>query len=139
MKKNLVLVAMLSLALTGCVNREQADVKLGNACKAAVNEFLGDGMQIDRIESIDSSPSPVGNGYRHVTLHTITVDGWLEEKNQYECTFEESFGFMKMGYTASFYQLRIGEQMIGKSGNDIVGSAQDFMKITDAVREALYE
>lgn len=139
MKKNLILVAMMSLALTGCVNREQADAKLGNACKAAVNEFLGAGMQIDRIESVDASPSPVGNGYRHVLLNTITVDGWLEEKNQYECTFEESFGFMKMNYTASFYQLRIGEEMIGKSGNEIVGSAQDFMKITDAVRQALYE
>ena len=137
MKKNLILVAMMSLALTGCVNREQADAKLGNACKAAVNEFLGAGMQIDRIESVDASPSPVGNGYRHVLLNTITVDGWLEEKNQYECTFEESFGFMKMNYTASFYQLRIGEEMIGKSGNEIVGSAQDFMKITDAVRQAL--
>ena len=139
MKKNILLIALMSLALTGCVNREQADTKLGNACKAAVNQFLGEGRKIDRIESINASPAPVGAGFRHVELSTITIDGWLEATNKYECIFEESFGFMKMGYTASFYQLRIGDDMIGKSGNEIIGSAQDFMKITDAVREALYE
>lgn len=139
MKNKIFLIALISVALTGCVNREQADTKLGNACKAAVNQFLGEGRKIDRIESIHASPAPVGPGYRHVELNTITIDGWLEEEDKYECIFEESFGFMKMNYTASFYQLRIEDQMIGKSGNEIVGSAQDFMKITDAVREALYE
>ena len=43
-----------------------------------------------------------------------------------------------MNYTASIYPVRTGERVIGKSGNEILGDAQDFLKLTDAIREAMY-
>jgi hypothetical protein len=42
-------------------------------------------------------------------------------------------------FTASIYQVRTGERIVGKSGNEILGDAQDFLKLTDAIREAMYE
>jgi hypothetical protein len=46
---------------------------------------------------------------------------------------------MNQNYVASLYQLRIGDQVYGKAGNEILGDAQDFIKLTDAIRAAMYE
>jgi hypothetical protein len=77
---------------------------------------------------------------RFITIHTTTADGWLDEDRDFSCIFEESFGFMNMNYTASIYQLRISDDEIyGKAGKEIMGDAQDFIKLTDAIRKAMYE
>lgn len=127
------------LALTGCVNREQADAKLAKACEAAVNAFLGEGQRIDKVNGSTATASPEGPDMRHVTIHTIMMDGWIEAEYDYECIFQEGFGFLNSGYTASIYQVKIGEDVIGKSGNEILGNADDHMKLNEAVRKALYE
>ena len=77
---------------------------------------------------------------RHVKL-TMGADeeGWIGESESYECIFDETFGFMNSSYTASIYQVRVAEQIYGKSGNQIQGSFDDFVKLTDAIREAMYE
>lgn len=126
-------------ALSGCVTREQADQKLVKGCQAGVNALLTDGMKIDRVKDTSLSPSPEGQGLRHVKMTTITMDGWLETEKTYECIFEESFGLFNMNYTASIYQLRTGEATYGKAGEEIMGSAEDFIKLTDAIRKAMYE
>ncbi len=134
-----ILPLMTLLALTGCVNREQADAKLARACAAAVNTILYEGQRIDEVRDSTSTPSPEGPDFRHITIHTIMGDGWLETENDYECIFQEGFGFLNSNYTASIYQVRTPERTIGKAGDEIMGSAQDFIDLTNAVREALYE
>lgn len=130
---------MTALLLTGCVNREQADAKLAKACKAAANVFLPDGQKVNKIESTSATPSPEGQDFRHVTIHTVTVDGWLEEKSDYDCVFEEGFGFLHSNYTASIEKVTVNGDTYGRSGDEILGDAQDMIKLTNAVRDALYE
>lgn len=44
-----------------------------------------------------------------------------------------------MGYTAAIYQVIMDERVVGGAGSEILGSAQEFIKLNDAVRKALYE
>lgn len=140
MKKSTGLAALACvIALTGCVNREQADAKLGKGCAAAVNVLLEDGQRIDEVKSSSATASPVGPDFRHVTIHTVMMDGWLETEYDYECTFQEGFGFLNSGYTASLYEVQVGDKVVGKAGDKILGSAEDHLKVIEAVRQALYE
>lgn len=133
-----VLLGTCALLLSGCVSREQADAKLAKGCQAGVNALLPEGRTITKIADTKFSPSPEGPSMRHVSLKAIENDGFLEVENTFECVFDESFGFMNMNYTASIYQVRTGERVVGKSGNEILGDANDFLKLTDAIREAMY-
>ena len=133
------LALLCVLIVTGCMSREQADAKLAKACEAAVNVFLVDGQRIDKVNNATFSGSPVGPDFRHVTIHTAMIDGWLEAEYDYDCTFQEGFGFLNSGYTASIYNVNVDGRIIGKSGSEILGEAEDHMKLNEAVRAALYE
>lgn len=132
-------IALCTIALAGCVNREQADEKLAKGCAAGVKSLLPDGGEMQPVKEKKFTPAADGPNMRHVTLVTANTDGWVEEESKYECIFEESFGFMSSSYTASIYQIRIGENIYGKSGNEIRGSFNDFVKLTDGIRAAMYE
>lgn len=133
-----LLMGACAVLLSGCVSREQADAKLAKGCEAGVKAMLSEGRTIAKIADTKFSPSPEGPSMRHVTLNAIENDGFLEVENKFECVFDEQFGLFNMNYTASIYQVRTGERVIGKSGNEILGDAQDFLKLTDAIREAMY-
>ncbi|MFN3828287.1 MAG: hypothetical protein ACK4NR_11775 [Micavibrio sp.] len=135
----ILLTCGCALLLTGCVSREQANTQLAKGCEAGVNALLPEGRTISKIVDKKVSPSPEGANMRHVLIKTIETDGFFEEEKDFECLFEESFGILNMNYTASVYQVRTGERIIGKSGNEIMGSAEDFLKLTDAIRKAMYE
>ncbi len=135
----LSLAVICAAVLTGCVSRDQADAKLAKACAAGVNVFLQDGQQIDKIVESKFTPSPVGQGFRHVTLVAIVKNDWLEQNHTYECDFQESFGFMGTSYSASIEKLDAEGTVIGRAGGEILGDAQDFIKLTDAIRKALYD
>lgn len=134
-----LLLGVCVLGLTGCVNRQQADDMLVKGCMAGVGSLLPEGETAGTVKDKSFSPSPEGPGMRYVKLVTTAGDGWLEEERTYECTFEESFGFMNSSYVASIYQLRFNDEIYGKSGNEIRGSFEDFTKLTDAIRQAMYE
>lgn len=133
------LALMAVFALSGCVSREQADAKLAKACAAGVNVFLTGGQEVDKIVESKFSPSPIGQGFRHVTLTATVKNDWLEQNHTYECDFQENFGFMGGSYTASIEKLDAEGIVIGRAGGEILGDAQDFIKLTDAIRKALYE
>lgn len=130
---------LLPLLLAGCVSREDADAKLARGCEAGVKSIMPEGHDIASVKERRFGPAVQGRGFRHVTLVALETGDWLEVEREHECIFEESFGFMNMGYTASIYQIRTEGKIIGKEGRDILGSTEDFIKLTDAVRRALYE
>lgn len=136
--RGLILLGASSLLLTACVSREQADAKLAKGCEAGVNVILPEGRKITRIAKTDFTPATEGPGMRHVKLTAVETDGFLEVENMYDCVFEEGFGFLNTTHTAAVYQVRAGDIMIGKSGNEIVGDAQQFLKLNDAMRDAMY-
>lgn len=134
----LILMGVCAMTLSACVSREQADAKLAKGCEAGVNVILPEGRKITRIAKSEFTPATEGAGMRHVKLTAVETDGFLETENVFECVFEESFGFLGSGHTAAIYQVRAGDTMIGKSGNQIVGDAQIFLKLNDAMRDAMY-
>jgi hypothetical protein len=141
MKKNVMCLTgiLCVLTLSGCVDRKQADDKLAKACAAGVKAILPEGTTLGKVVSNEFQPATEIPSARLVKMKAVEMDGWLEVEKDYQCVFEESFSFMNTGHTASIYQIRTPDQIIGKSGAEIVGDAQVFLKLTDAVREALYE
>lgn len=141
MIRNFRLLALLccALSLTACVSREQADEKLAKGCAAGVAALLPEGQEMGPIGEKHFTPGVEGPNMRHVALTVKMNDGWIEENTTYECVFEENFGFLKTTYTASLYNLQFGDNIYGKSGGQIVGDVQDFVKLTDAIRKAMYE
>lgn len=128
------------MLMTGCVDRATADAKLAKGCAAGVKALMKDDLELKSVNSFDATESPEGPDMRFITIHTTTADGWLDMDRDYSCIFEESFGFLNSSYTASIYQLRVSDDEIyGKSGREIMGDAQDFIKLTDAIRKAMYE
>lgn len=133
-----IIMGTCAMLLSGCVSREQADAKLAKACEAGVNAILPEGRKITRVADTEFSPATEGQGMRHVVLKAVETDGFLETETEFVCVFEESFGFLNTGYTAAAYQVRAGDLVVGKSGNEILGDAQIFMKLNDAMRDAMY-
>lgn len=134
----IVLPSMCVLALAGCVSREQADEKLAKGCAAGINALLPEGYSFSKILEQEFKPGTEEQGQRYVRLKVIEMDGWLETEKNYECVFDESFGFMSSNFTASIYQIRFDDQVVGKSGKEILGDTQQFLKLTDAIRDAMY-
>ena len=77
---------------------------------------------------------------RHVTLNALIQDGWLGQEEVFECIFLENFGIFSTSYTASIEQLRMNSmnKIIGRAGAEINGTTDEFVKLTDAISEALY-
>lgn len=140
MRKSFYAILCLSVfILSGCVSREQADAKLTKACAAGVNVFLPEGQEVGEIKNSESTPSPIGPGFRHIKLTATVKNDWLEQDHIYDCDFQESFGFLGMSYAASIERLDAEGTVIGRAGKEILGNAQDFIKLTEAIRKALYE
>ena len=135
---SLFIVLTLYFLLTGCTSREDADATLAKGCEAAVGAMLPADAEIDHVTGTSFTPAAQGTDFRHVTLNAVILDGWLEVENEYECTFQEKRSLFG-GHRASFEQLKIDDRIYGRSGNEIVGSMDDFTKIEDAVRRAMYE
>jgi hypothetical protein len=133
------LIFISLFALSGCVSRDQADEKLAKGCQAGVEAILPEGYSIARVESKEFSPATEGTGYRHVTLKATQMDGWLETPQTYECVFEESFGIFHTSFTAAIYQIKTEDKIVGKSGGELIGDTEDFIKLNDAIRKAMYE
>ncbi len=128
-----------ALMLGACVSREQADHRLARACEAGIHALLPEGEDIGTVTGSKFTASAEGQDIRHVSLKIERQDGWIEDDVVYECAFQESFGLFKTQFTASLYNLKMGDQAYGRFGHEILGDATDFIKLTEAIRQALYE
>ena len=134
----LLLLGMLALSgLTGCVSREEADAKLALGCEAASLLFAQQGVQVETTGQIIFGQSDLGKNFRHVLMSVTETDGWHQEQKEYRCIFMEEFGFARLRYVATIYQVRVGDQIFGKEGNEIIGSLEDHIRLTDAVARAM--
>lgn len=133
-----LIAALCVFTLSGCVSREDADATLKLGCVAGIKALLPDGTEMGDIQEIAFEHSPIGNDFRHIGIKAIQDDGWLQEEKQYVCIFQENFGMFNSHHTASIHQIRIGEdKIVGKVGNDIIGTPDEFLKLTEAIRVSM--
>lgn len=135
----LLLMTLLSLLLVGCVTQDQADVKMANGCIAGVNALISsNGKKIDTIKAQRYANETSSDGaFRRVTIEAVEKDGWLELDKQYSCLFEQQWGPFKMSHSALLMQVSIDDEIIGKKDGKILGSIEDFSKLSAAVADAL--
>lgn len=138
MKPGSFLGLLALVFLTGCVDRGQADAKLARACAAGVEAFLPETFKVKEIkERIFGESDTGGSGARYVTLKLVETDGWSDADKEYRCIFQEQFGFLGTGYTATLYQLRMDDRIYGKDGDTILGTYEEQLKLHEIVEKAL--
>ena len=135
---SLCLLALSTLALTGCIDRATADARLLKGCKAAIEAFLPEGDKIDTVESQSIKDHlSLGKGHRHLELDVHISDGYHGRTENHACIFFEEFGLFNMSHRASIYQLNYQGRIIGQQNYEIQGSLEEMTKLTDAVDKAL--
>lgn len=137
MKNTLAILACV-LVLTGCVQRGQADERLARGCAAAAELFLDEGFRIKEIRNKTFRDDPdLGKGYRQVTLSAVETDSWLDVDKEYRCIFVEEFGFLNSTHTATIYQVKVNGETYGREGDQILGSFEDQLRLTETVEQAM--
>lgn len=134
MLKTIPLLALALILISGCVERGAADAKLTKGCAAGAETLLDEGFEIKETKAQKfQTPAGLGKGYREVILTVVESDGWHEGDKTYNCIFYEEFGPLNMSHRASIYQIRSGEEIYGKEGEKILGSLNDWLKLSEAV------
>jgi hypothetical protein len=130
---------ILSLSLTACVTQDQADVKMAKGCVAAVNALIEDqGKEIMEVKTKRYAQEDAEGGlHRRVTIEAIEKEGWLELDKQYSCLFMQQWGLFKSSHHALLVQVKIEDKLYGKKDGSIIGSFDDFMKLTRVVDSAM--
>lgn len=127
-------VALLSAGfLSGCVNRDQADVKLANACRAGIDALVDGKGTISEVKDTKFSSSTLGKNMRQVQLVTVVKDDWLETDTIYECIFNETFGPFGLTYSANLHNISTGDEVYGFVDGTLVGTIADFTRLTEAM------
>lgn len=135
--KKLALVTLSTLALTGCVTEQQADEKMAKGCEAGVVSLIAP-KEISQVKTKNYSTEIVEDSpHRRVTLGVVEKDGWLELDKEYSCLFAQDWGLFKSSHKALLVQVQIDDSTYGKVDGIINGSMEDFMKLTDAVDQAM--
>lgn len=133
------LIMLLSFFLTACVTQDQADIKMAKGCAAGVNTLIADeGKEIGKIKvQRYANEQAEGGLHRRITLEAIEKNGWLELDKEYSCLFMQDWGLFKSSHEALLVQVKIGDQIYGKKDGTILGSFEDFLKLTKVVNAAM--
>lgn len=126
--------------LTGCVSREEADAKLGKACKAAAGLLLTDGFTVKSVNNVDAgTTAEFGGGYRKITVSVTESDSWLDVDKDYKCVFAEEFGIFNSSFDADLFQIDVDGQVFGMKDGQILGGPEMQIKLDRAVKSVLYD
>lgn len=139
MKKSFVLLFAIAAPalLSGCVNQQQADAKMGKGCQAAVNAMIAP-KTLSTIKSTQyADDATEGSLYRRVTITATEKDGWMELDKQYSCLFAQQWGLLKTSHTALLEQLSYNNEILGKKDGKIHGSLDDFIKLNKSADTAM--
>lgn len=136
-KPVLALSLLCAVSLTACVSQDQADAKMGKGCQSAVEAMIAPKTLIN-VKSVKySSDQTEGSLYRHVKVEAVEKDGWMELDKEYECLFAQDWGFFKSSHLAMLERLKFGDTIIGKVDGKIMGSLDDYMKLTKSADTAM--
>ncbi|MGQ0527177.1 MAG: hypothetical protein ACT4OY_03990 [Alphaproteobacteria bacterium] len=138
MKTKIFLFLLCGIFLAGCISREDADAKLARGCAAGAQILMTDGFTIKETKGQTFRESPeFGKGYREVNLSILESDEWTNNDKDIICVFSEEFGFFGMAYTAAIYQIQKDGQIYGRSGDQILGTMEDHLKLMEAVEREM--
>lgn len=138
MKKTVMMSLIALMALSGCVSRTQADKKLENGCAAGAEIFLPQDHKIKKIkQSTFADSEELGKGYRVVRLQVVESNGWANIDKEIQCIFSEGFGPAGITYNATIYQLKLDGKTWGKEGDEILGSYDDQLRLTETVEQGM--
>lgn len=133
------LLAVTAIAtLSACVPREHADVKLARGCAAAAEAMLPEDQKIKEVKgNVYSDSAEFGDGFRVVKTDIVQSDGWADVDKTITCVFVEQFGFLNSSHTAHIHQLKMDDKVWGKDGDQVIGSYEDNLKLTEKVDKAM--
>ena len=104
---------LFSIFLTGCVTQQQADIKMGKGCEAALSTLMKE-RQIVSVKSTNYSDEQTQDGlYRRITIDLVEKDGWAELDKTYSCLFSQDWGIFKSSHVA-LEQVVIDDVITGK-------------------------
>jgi hypothetical protein len=133
-----ILLGLSTLALQGCIDRDQADKKIAEACSAGVASLLPEGWTVEEMKMSGFEESDKGGpGSRLVKLTLSVKDGFAVSDKDYSCVFFEQFGPFKMSYTASIYNVQMDSELIGQDGLRAAGTPEQIEKLNQAVEKVL--
>ena len=134
---NLAFLSMLTICLSGCVNQQQADAKMGKGCEAGLAAMMGN-KQILTVKATNYSDEQTeGSLYRRVTIDLVEKDGWAELDKKYSCLFAQEWGPLKSTHTALLEQIVMDDKIIGKKDGVILGNINEFMNLVSKVDTAM--
>lgn len=132
-----VLLGLTVLAVSGCVSQEQADNKMGKGCEAGLSAMIAP-KTLKTIKSVKFADEKNSDGtYRRVTIAAVEKDGWMELDKEYSCLFLQQWGFFKSSHIALLEQLNYNGKVLGKLDGKIIGSMEDYMKLTKSADTAM--
>lgn len=140
MKKTaLGLLCIAPLALSSCISKEQADLKLQEACLAGIASQLEEGYKVETVQEAAFSDAPsAGSDARKVNIKAGINDGFATDAQEYSCTFFTVFGPFNMSMNASIYQLQMPDgTIIGQDGLRAMGTDEQIDALNNAVSAVL--
>jgi hypothetical protein len=134
-----ILLGFSTLALQGCIDRDQADKKIAEACAAGVASQLPEGWTVEETKMSGFAETDKGGaGSREVKITLSVKDGFAVSDKSYACIFFEEFGPLKLSYTATIYQLAMDDgTLIGQEGLTQQGTLEQVEKLNQAVEKVL--
>ena len=139
--KFLHIFALLALTITlgGCVDRDEADAKLVQACQKGVVYLLDEYSLIKSIKATHfSSVANKEDGDRRVTMDVVIDENYLDVEKSFSCNFIENKGFLGMSYSANISQIDMGDgQIYGRKDGEIYGGMNKWLNITKEAEAAL--
>ncbi|MFA5593437.1 MAG: hypothetical protein WC989_09020 [Micavibrio sp.] len=137
--KKLLLIAgcMSALALGACVSQQQADARLAKGCEAATGAMLEPRTIKDVRGFTAEEDRSEGSIHRRIKLTYVENDDFAESEHVSECLFSQQWGFFKTAHAALLEQLIVNGQLVGKKGGVIVGSMDDFLKLSGHAESAM--
>ena len=125
--------------VSGCVTQDEMDVKMAKGCAAGVNALLEDeSKEILEIKSKRYANEDTEGGlHRRITIEAIEKDGWVELDKEYSCLFMQEWGMFKSSHRALLVQVEINDTLYGKKNGSIVGSFEDFLRLTKVIDSAM--
>ena len=140
LRTSVLLLPLCSLLfLSGCVSRNEADKKLAQVCQKAVEIFLPDYQKIKSVKKTEFSvPANPDDGDRHVVLHVVLDDNYLDENKTYSCNFYEHRGFLNTSYSADIAQIDMGDGTVyGRKDGEILGGFDNWQKVAKKIAPLL--